>query len=64
MIKTFDHKLEYRPTGKIKTKHFLNAEFEKYDKYTSKDLISGVIFNNCHFSMSKFFTGDCLPKER
>lgn len=35
---------------------FKEAEFEKYDKYHSEDLIQGTLKNNCKFEMSKVLT--------
>lgn len=45
----------YLNTG-VPPEVFKEAEFEKYDKYHSEDLIQGTLKNNCKFGMSKVLT--------
>lgn len=37
---------------------FEEAEFERYDRYHSEDLIHGTLKNNCQFAMSEVLTED------
>lgn len=40
----------------LSSQFFEEAEFEKYDKYWSEDLIQGTLKNNCNFEMSEVWT--------
>ncbi len=57
-IKTYDENLSYMPQGKIDSYSYNNAEFERYDLYSSDDYIEGVIDNNFKVKMAEVHTQD------
>lgn len=58
MIKSFEEQLEYTPKNGLSMTEFYEAEFEKFDKYYSEDLIHGTLKNNCKFEMAEVLTED------
>lgn len=56
LLDSFGENLSYYPNQGINSSSYLDAEFEKYDKYSSEDLIQGILKNNCNFSMAEIST--------
>ena len=55
IIQSFDKNFIYSPHDEIFPESYDKAEFEKYDKYHSEDLISGYI-QGCRFKMAEILT--------
>lgn len=56
MIKLFEEKLEYIPQIGLSSIVYGEAEFKRYERYHSEDLIQGTLKNGCKFSMSEVLT--------
>lgn len=48
--------MKFHQKNGISSNIFDEAEFEKYDRYTSEDLIYGKLKNDCNFEMSEVLT--------
>ena len=56
LLDSFNENIEYSPYNGISPTTYIDAEFEKYDRYTSEDLMQGKLKNNCNFSMAEVLT--------
>ena len=56
LLDSFEENIIYSPYQGIDSSSYIDAEFEKYDRYRSEDLMQGVLKNNCNFSMSEIIT--------
>jgi phosphate/sulfate permease len=56
LLDSFDENIEYLPHKGISSIIYNEAEFEKYDTYSSEDLMQGTLKNNCNFSMAEVLT--------
>jgi len=58
LLNSFNEKIGYYPASGIGLYSYDEAEFEKYDRLTSEDLMIGILKNNCQFEMSEVLTED------
>ena len=56
LLDSFGENISYFPDQGISSYSYIDAEFEKYDRYKSEDLMQGVLKNNCNFSMAEILT--------
>lgn len=56
LLDSFGENVEYYQKNGISSAVYDKGEFENYDLYFSKDLISGTLKNNCKFSMAQAST--------
>ena len=56
MVSFFDKDLIYEKNNGIDFSDYIDAEFEKYDRYLSEDLIYGKILNDRTFKMAEILT--------
>lgn len=56
MIKSFEEQIEFTPQIGLSSIVYGEAEFERYDRYRSEDLIHGTLKNNCKFEMAEVLT--------
>lgn len=56
LLDSFEENINYYPCKGISSSSYIDAEFEKYDRYSSEDLMQGILKNNCNFSMSEVLT--------
>lgn len=53
LIDSFGEKINYAYRKGIYEKNFQDSEFERYGKFSSEDLITGQLKNNCEIQMSE-----------
>lgn len=56
LLDSFEENISYFPDQGISESSYIDAEFEKHNRYRSEDLMQGVLKNNCGFSMSEILT--------
>lgn len=56
LLNSFNENIAYFPKYGISSNNYNEAEFEKYSRYSSEDLMQGTLKNNCVFEMSEVLT--------
>lgn len=56
LLHSFNDSLQYESKSSIPKIEYTQADFESFEKYSSKDLVYGIISKNCKFKMAEVET--------
>ena len=56
LLDSFEENIIYFPDQGMSAYSYSDADFEEYNRYSSEDLMQGVLKNNCNFSMAEILT--------